>query len=213
MNTEPPAAFSLPSRIIDPVSIMVSRPMVLLRLGYRRPSQVPSRSASRIEEVMERGCTMLAPRAVCARCTVRHPEEGTIEIDGVLRTSSRSLVERLHDCSEAVIFVATIGAEMEEWVAELSSTEKMTLSLIADAYASAAAIELGMVLETLLGEWLVEDGLVPGRRFAPGYGDWNLAAQTPLLRRLDAGRIGISLTEGDLMQPAKSISGVVGGRP
>jgi cobalamin-dependent methionine synthase I len=55
-------------------------------------------------------------------------------------------------------------------------------------------------------------GLQPTKRYAPGYGDWELSSQTALLSLVDAGRIGIRLTGDFLMIPAKSISGVIGGR-
>ncbi len=54
--------------------------------------------------------------------------------------------------------------------------------------------------------------LAPTRRYAPGYGDWTLSDQAPLIALVDASRIGIILTEEHLMLPSKSISGVIGGR-
>ena len=38
-----------PTRIVDPLPVQVSRPMVLLRLGYRRPAQVPEKVARLID--------------------------------------------------------------------------------------------------------------------------------------------------------------------
>jgi cobalamin-dependent methionine synthase I len=55
-------------------------------------------------------------------------------------------------------------------------------------------------------------GLQATKRYAPRYGDFELEAQAPLLGLLDAGRIGITLTPEHLMLPAKSVSGLVGGR-
>ena len=88
----------------------------------------------------------------------------------------------------------------------------MTRGLLADAFASSAAIALGLEMETIAARDLAEERLAPTKRYAPGYGDWSLADQAPLCALLDTGRIGITLTEDFLMLPAKSISGVIGGR-
>jgi hypothetical protein len=186
--------------------------MVRLRLGYRRAAQVPPRTAALLEVISEQGRRLLAPRAVYARCPVTTTRDGVTAITGVLRAPSRSLAGCLRGCREAVLFAATIGPALDAWIAELSAAGEMTRSLLADAYASAAAIELGVEVETILGRQLEESGLTPGRRCAPGYGDWDLADQAPLLRHLDAARIGIALSEDAMMTPMKSISGVIGGR-
>ena len=89
----------------------------------------------------------------------------------------------------------------------------MTRSLLADAYGSAAAIALGLALEEAVARECAPLGLQATKRTAPGYGDFDLEAQRPLVDLLDAASIGITLTEDFLMLPAKSISGVLGGRP
>ena len=100
-------------RIVDPVPLEVSRPMVLLRLGYRRPAQVPERTAQLIDEIMEKGRSRLRPRAIHGAFDASTPEPGISVIGGTLRASSRSLRERLHGCRRAVLFAATIGPEVE----------------------------------------------------------------------------------------------------
>ena len=51
-------------------------------------------------------------------------------------------------------------------------------------------------------------------RFSPGYGDFPLSAQKEILDGLEAGkRIGITLTEGGLMMPSKSVTAVIGISP
>jgi cobalamin-dependent methionine synthase I len=199
-------------QIADPLSVTVSRPMVLLRLGYRRPAQVPERTARLIDEIMEQGRGLLRPRAVYGTFDAATPEPEISVIGGTLRARSRSLHERLQGCRRAVLFAATIGIEIETWCQGLMAEGQMTRGLLADAYASSAAIALGLEVETLAARVLSEEGLAATRRHAPGYADWSLEAQVPLHALLDATRIGIRLTEDFLMLPAKSISGVVGGR-
>jgi hypothetical protein len=201
------------AEVLDPVPLEVARPMVLLRLGYRRPSQVPDRTARMIAEVEERGRALLAPRAVLAEAAVA-AGGGTVALGGDrLRSTSRSLGERLEGCRIAVLFAATIGEALEAWGRELLDAGQMARSLLVDAYASSAAILLGTEIETIVTRRFAARGLAAGKRYAPGYGDWDLEDQTPLCALVGAGRIGIRVTAEHLMVPAKSISGVIGGRP
>ena len=206
-----PRVDDAPQRL-ENVTIEVSRPMVLLRLGYRRASQVQARTSALLDEITEQGRALLAPRAVCARCRVGRTSAGEVAIGEVLTTFSRSLAGCLEGCREAWLFAATLGPAIDVWIEALSAAGEMTRTRLADAYGSAAAIQLGLEIETLLGRRLETSGFIPGRRCAPGYGDWELSAQRPLLRHLDAGRIGMTLSEDDMMAPLKSISGLIGGR-
>ncbi len=206
----PPAGSA--GRLLDPLPVTVPRPLVLLRLGYRRPDQVPEKTRALLEEVQARVQGLITPRAVWDDFPVTEPGPGEIAIGGNLRSASRSLGERLSGCRRAVLFAATVGPATEAWQAGLMAAGEMTRGLLADACASAAAIALGTEVERVVTRWLKEEGLEATKRHAPGYGDWGLEAQAPLLRLLDAARMGIDLTEDFLMVPAKSISGVIGGR-
>jgi hypothetical protein len=165
-----------------------------------------------LDAIEREGEPRLAPRAIGARCPVRTTDHGEISIGEVLTSSSRTLAAALGGCTTAWLFAASLGPAIDEWLAELSDRGEMSRLLLADAFASAAAIKLGVEIEALLGRRLEEAGLRTGRRCAPGYGDWGLAAQRPLLDYLGAERIGITLSESGLMAPLKSISGVIGGR-
>ena len=199
-------------RLLDPLPIEVSRPLVLLRLGYRSAGQVPAKTARLLDDVITEARPLLEPRAVCAAFPVSRAETGGIAIGRTVRSASRSLSERLAGCDTAVLFAATIGPALEARVRAMNDAGDLTRALLADAYGSSAAIALGMGLETAVAREFRDLGLEPTRRYAPGYGDFELSVQAPLLRLVDAGRIGIALNDECLMIPAKSISGVIGGR-
>jgi Vitamin B12 dependent methionine synthase, activation domain len=218
MRTIDPPGGSSSIRVLDPLPIVVSRPLVMLRLGYRSASQAPPKTTKLLDEVIAHAEKLLAPRAVCALCDVAPSSEGVLRIGPAIggpaiESNSRSLGERLSGCRTALVFAATIGAGSEDWVHSIGDKGELSKALLGDAYASAAAIALGMALEQEAAREFKVLGLQPTRRHAPGYGDWSLEDQAPLLKLVDAARIGIQLTEDHLMVPAKSISGVIGGRP
>jgi cobalamin-dependent methionine synthase I len=197
--------------IIDPLAVEVSRPLVLLRLGYRHAGQVPEKTARLLDEVITRGRALLAPRGVHATVTVERDGDAVV-LGGALRSSSRSLRERLEGCATAALFAATIGPALEDWLRSLNEADELTRALLADAYGSSAAIALGTALEEVIAAGFHGRGLKATKRYAPGYGDFELEAQAPLLALIDAGQIGITLTPEHLMLPTKSISGLIGGR-
>ena len=53
-------------------------------------------------------------------------------------------------------------------------------------------------------------GLVTSRRFSPGYCDWDISQQKTLFRAVGRDSAGGHSTEGCLMIPRKSISGIIG---
>jgi hypothetical protein len=198
-------------RLFDPLPIDVPRPLVLLRLGYRHSGQVPEKTARLLDEVIAHGQPLLAPRGICGTFEVTKDREMTV-VGGALRSPSRSLAERLDGCARAVLFAATIGSALEDWIRSLNDSGELTRALLADAYGSSAAIALGTSLEMAVASDFRALGLTPTKRYAPGYGDFELEAQAPLIALVEAGRIGITLTPEHLMLPGKSISGVIGGR-
>src|SRR5436309_13289694 len=91
-------------RIADPLPVEVSRPMVLLRLGYRRPAQVPEKTARLIGDIMDKGRSLLRPRAIYGTFDASTPEPGVYVISGRMRALSHLLYERLQGCRRHTLF-------------------------------------------------------------------------------------------------------------
>ena len=79
----PPAA---EIKILDPLPIQVSRPLVLLRLGYRQASQVPEKTSRLLDEVIARAAPLLPPRAIGALFDVAYAADGGVVIGGEVRS-------------------------------------------------------------------------------------------------------------------------------
>ncbi|HYV18526.1 MAG TPA: vitamin B12 dependent-methionine synthase activation domain-containing protein [Verrucomicrobiae bacterium] len=198
-------------RILDPLRITVSRPLVLLRLGYRTAAQVQEKTSRLLDEEIAACAPLVKARAVLAPFPIERAGP-VLRLGERLQSAARTLRERLDGCDTAWLFAATIGDGVERRSATFSEKGELTRSLLVDAYGSAAAIALGLALEEAVMRECAPLGLVATRRTAPGYGDFDLEAQRPLVELLDTASIGITLTEDCLMLPAKSVSGVIGGR-
>ena len=57
----------------------------------------------------------------------------------------------------------------------------------------------------------LEKGLYLRPRFSPGYGDFSIFHQKELLQMTDASKqIGLTMTDGYMLTPSKSITAVIG---
>jgi len=147
-------------------------------------------------------------RCKCCYMTVPVDILGDFVDLSVMSAESAHLARNLRGCEEAVLFVATLGIEVEQQRkrAAISSTAK---ALVLDAMGSAAIEQFCNDFSGVIDSNYSTHRLRP--RFSPGYGDLSLDVQRDMLNVLDAQRkIGVSVTEGGLMIPQKSVSAVIG---
>ena len=112
------------------------------------------------------------------------------------------------DGRDVCFLCGTVGAEFDRW------QRKLSLVSAADAY---FAQQLGLeAVEKVMDE--LEAGLrreieAEGKkllpRWSPGYGGRPLSLSREILRQLDATkRIGVAITDSDLLVPSKSVTAV-----
>jgi hypothetical protein len=115
------------------------------------------------------------------------------------------------------LFAVTLGEGISEALQRCFAADDFALAFTLDALASVAADGAADLAERrfdgmLRGRgWTMADGAV--LRYSPGYCGWDVTGQRKLFASLRPERIGLSLTESCLMQPLKSVSGVLIGGP
>jgi len=117
--------------------------------------------------------------------------------------SGGNMVRLLKDCEYATLLVSTIGLDMVERIEELkksSLTDAYYLDRVGAWMADYMAEQVGKIIETEIRKI----------RYAAGYGDWGLSAQSDIMRLTEANRIGVSITEVFIMIPRFSVSAVIG---
>ncbi len=124
--------------------------------------------------------------------------------------TGNAIRSHLKDCDRAAFFCATLGAGVESALA-IAQAKDMALAMVADAVASALTELLcDDVQEQILSSLNVAPSHATSR-FSPGYGDLSLTIQKDLLQVLDARRrLGVSLSEGGLLLPRKTVTAVIG---
>ena len=155
-------------------------------------------------ELVELAARIGAPRACFAVRNVQKKGPATVVVASRC-LESRILRVNLEHSDRAVLFVATCGAELEQWA---ESFEDMLLRWVAEELCE-QALRAGLAaLEKAV------DPLLDGRykvTMNPGsLEDWPLQQQEPLFEALGdvTGTIGVRLTGSFLMRPRKSVSGI-----
>ena len=173
------------------LDVEVTRRQVLRSLGYPR-GKAPS---PRVQERLE------ALEPVC---------RGLLQARGMMRlldaADAGELGIGLIGAPMLGLGVCTVGPGLEAGSARRAHEDAPLDALILDAYGSAAAEVAADALNFKLCAEARAVGVYPGARFSPGYPGWDIAAQRTLLALLDAGALGISLTESLMMLPRKSVS-------
>lgn len=190
-----------------PDEVVIEEKEVLRYLGYGKNRPEPH-VMEKIRGVSREVAGCVAPRACCTVLPVR-VQEGQVDF-GSFCAETRALAKNLTGCDRVLLFAATVGADVDRVITKYASLSPSS-AVIAQA-AGAAAIESWCdLLVTRISEKLKKENAFLRPRFSPGYGDFDLNYQRDLFQLLDVSRrIGVSLTEGGLMTPSKSVTAVAG---
>lgn len=190
------------------MAVVIDRKEIYRYLGYR------GQEADEVTQVLVEACveellTAADPKVVVREYVVNHLEDGTIDC-GNFQVKSKNLAKNLGGCDRVLLMAVTLGLGVDRLLVKYGKLQ-VSKAVILQA-ASAAMIE-AFCNECCL-KWKQEyehNGLYLRPRYSPGYGDFSLEYQPSILNELDAARqIGITLTDGGLMLPTKSVTAVIG---
>lgn len=183
------------------------RKETLRYLGYRG-QEMEEQTVRMIEETageLERGSM---PKSIYREyaCEVT---KGRVKL-GELTIESQNLATNLKGCERAVLLAATIGRAADFMIKKYSVTNMAKAAIVQAA--GAACIESYVnEVEDAIREDARNRSLFLRPRFSPGYGDFALEYQKDIFHMLECQkRIGVTLTEGNLMMPSKSVSAIIG---
>lgn len=152
------------------------------------------------------------PKSICRIFELQELGDGAVQI-GKLEIKSRSLARNLKNCNKAVLFGATLGTGTDRLITR-TGLKDMAGAVALQACAAALLEEYCDRRQEEIGRELEKEGGYLRPRFSPGYGDFDISYQEPIMRMLDcAKQIGLSMTEGFMMTPTKSITAVIGVSP
>lgn len=139
-------------------------------------------------------------------------EEFALILEGEGKNEPFNPISDLYPKAESLtLFALTLGREISVKIEMLFAANDFALGYVLDAVASEAAEKASESLQTLISQKLHNraGSDVVSLRYSPGYCGWDISGQKKLFERLMPEQIGISLNSSFLMQPLKSVSGVI----
>ena len=189
---------------------MIDRAEIIRYLGYGR--QIPDAEVlALIETCVQEVEAAAEPKSVMRRFPVDVCKDSVQAVG--LTFQSRQLARNLKDCGEVVFFAATLGTGVDRLLQTYARLQ-VSKAVVVQATAAAAIEAYCNQCQRALESECAEEGLFVRPRYSPGYGDLSLAVQADVLQVLQAQkRVGIVLTDGDVMLPEKSVTALMGLSP
>lgn len=168
-----------------------------------------------VADAMERCFALLEEAAAFTDTWQAFPlaaEGGRVALAG-LHIESVSLSAHLAGCTEALLYAATLGAQVDRLLQRVSSTDMGEAVVLQACAAALLEWRVDGSMEKAAAPYAAQ-ALYVSPRYSPGYSDFSLEYQRGILRVLDTGRrIGLGYTQSSMLTPTKSITAVIGISP
>jgi hypothetical protein len=200
-------------RLIDipPASVVPTEDAVLRAMGVPTGQSQGERVERLVAEALVEFRSEARPKGIVAEVD---RDEFSAVYEGAGDNDSPSPLLQIFPSAELLtIFAVTLGASLSDRVTALFSDGKLALAATLDAAASEGTELAGVHLDGVVLKHARETGRANDAttilRYSPGYCGWNLTGQRALFAALRPDEIGVQLTSNCLMEPLKSISGVM----
>mgnify|MGYP000610361613 CR=1 FL=1 len=192
-------------------AVMPKREEILRRMRYHSKKTVLS---PQDEALMADGITQSGgisrPAGIYGLYPVTERTERGLVIGGA-PFQSASLAQLLGQSEQAVLMAATVGDGPADAIDALSRQNRLSDAVILDAIASEMTDHcLDYMTGVLSREWARRGYRTTRRRYSPGYGDLAITLQQYIYDLLNAGRLGIEITDTCMLRPLKSVFAILG---
>jgi len=137
-------------------------------------------------------------------------KEDTFRIGNQTFLPSKIVTTHLKNSTYAAIFICTAGSEITNQAKELTNNGDTLLAYIFDVIGSVAVEKATDRIQNSLKNELQKSEHNISDRYSPGYCEWDVAEQQKLFRLMPHNFCGVALSKSSLMNPVKSLSGIIG---
>jgi hypothetical protein len=187
------------------------RAAVLRAQGLPEGPDLPPRIGALVDEAFGLYRRLAEPRAIVG--LVDHDEFASVYFGEGQNDRDTPLAVVFPKADTLALFAATVGGPLTEAIGDLFAQQEPALGYVLDAVASEAADGLTYAAAAdCLSRLTAAGRLGPEARvlpYSPGYCGWHVTGQRALFAALRPEAIGITLNDSCLMQPLKSVSGVI----
>jgi hypothetical protein len=178
-------------------------------LGSRKGRKLSPSLRKKVKTLKDKTSRIIKPRIHFKKHKIQQISRGGIQLGDDTSLKSPKLSRTMQGSQEVVCFVGTIGRGIEKEIKRLVNKKRLSEAYVLDAMGSVLVENLVDQFQSHLDQHYKAQDKALGLRFSPGYCDWPVTEQKKLFELLEAQKAGVELTESCLMQPRKSISGII----
>ena len=136
-------------------------------------------------------------------------KKGIIEIAGTTLHLERQICGYMKGATSAALFLCTAGTIFTKLTNQFTEKGDLLEAYIVDVIGSITVEKAMNQIQDILSAEASLENMNISNRYSPGYCNWHLASQETLFHLIGTNPTGISLSESCLMQPIKSVSGII----
>ncbi|MEI6142385.1 MAG: vitamin B12 dependent-methionine synthase activation domain-containing protein [Mariniphaga sp.] len=140
-------------------------------------------------------------------------KEGHFNFEGITFNAGTKIIKQLDTAEGAILFICTAGSGIGERSKNLMSNGDFMEGYILDVIGSVMVEAAIDKIQDSVENEMIGIGLKLTNRYSPGYCGWSLAEQKQLFDLFPNNFCGIRLSDSFLMDPVKSVSGIMGFGP
>lgn len=134
----------------------------------------------------------------------------SVSINGIVFQVKNIVFTQLKKSDSVALFLCTAGTEIGNRSRKAMTERDLLRGYIYDVVGSEIVEAATDIMQGELGKSISISYRKITNRYSPGYCGWDVAEQHKLFRFFPANYCGIQLTPSALMDPVKSVSGIIG---
>jgi len=135
---------------------------------------------------------------------------GSFVAQGITFNVGKKIARQLRNADGGALFICTAGAGISEKSKELMAAGDLIEGYILDVIGSVTVEAAIDKIQDYFENELISTGYKMANRYSPGYCGWALSEQKRFFALFPENHCGIKLSDSCLMDPIKSVSGVIG---
>lgn len=139
-----------------------------------------------------------------------HPLQGTIILNNLTLKPEKKICNSIRKSRKIAVFLCTAGPGFTRLTEKYNREGDYLKAYIVDTFGSIVVEKAIDYIQARMEESMNSIGLQISNRYSPGYCNWDIREQKQLFSLIPENKCNISLSESCLMQPIKSVSGIIG---
>ncbi len=190
--------------------LMPSVSMLELTMGYRA-GEAPEPVTILLREVIEEVSGLREVKAeyrVFDNISLDKTEK-YLAVEGTRFNTKGIIFSQISRAENIILFICTAGKSIGEKSGQCMRSDDLLRGYLYDVVGSEIVEAAAGRMQEDLKKKMATSGKKISNRFSPGYCGWDVSEQHELFSFFPDNFCGITLTESALMQPVKSVSGII----